>query len=169
MAVLAELRSYTEADDRRSSGRRTLRLELATSVNASGSHVLVHNISERGLLLESATALEPGDVLVVDLLEAGATPAEVVWVRDGFAGCEFPNPISKAAISAGLLKSAPADLPYTIPFTQPKAIPEPPYHPTLEVEDGPWMRAMMFVCLVLAAVAAMLFIAALLTAPFAVS
>ena len=39
------------------------------------------------------------------LPEAGAVPAKVVWSREPFYGCEFAQPVARAAVSAALLKS----------------------------------------------------------------
>jgi hypothetical protein len=89
-------------DDRRSENRRRVHLESA--LTESGDEVLIHDISETGLLLETASLLEPFETLHFDLPEAGATEAVVVWNSGHYFGCEFTRPLSKAAISAAMLR-----------------------------------------------------------------
>lgn len=165
MALHAELISYSDPEERRSSGRRTLRLQLPAVAETGASPALVYNLSERGLLLETAAELQPGDLLVVDLPEAGATPAEVIWAREGFAGCKFARPLSAAAVSAALLR----------------ADPEPPRHEDIEFRaqdeewtepsgsiESPWLNVLVMTALAVGLLVATLFIVALLSFPFSV-
>ena len=102
MAVAARLETFS-ADERRSTTRRRLRLESALA--ASGDEVLIHDISTTGVLLETKAELEPFESLRFDLPEIGATQAVVVWNSGDYFGCEFTQPIQKAAISAALLRA----------------------------------------------------------------
>ena len=87
--------------------RRTLQLE-AHGLTPSGdpAHVLIHNVSATGLLIETHTALEAGQQLVIDLPQAGATLATVMWESGHLFGCQFETPISSAVLSAAQLRGA---------------------------------------------------------------
>jgi len=76
--------------------------------HASGSDVpvVIHNISETGLLIECEAALSIRDRIDIDLPQAGVVPATLVWVSDRMFGCQFDAPISSAALSAAQLRSA---------------------------------------------------------------
>ena len=117
MALLAELYHDPRAGEQRGAARRSLRLEVEGSSVVGLSRAIVRNLSETGLLLESETALAVGEELLVELPQAGTVPARVVWARKPFFGCEFVRPVSRAAVSAALLKS-PLDEP-TVTLTSP--------------------------------------------------
>lgn len=104
-AILEQDRSA----DRRSLSRR--KLNLATSLEASGQHVSIHDISSTGMLIETAAELAPDDDFEIDLPQSGATRALVVWNSGPFFGCEFIEPLSRASISAALLRSLPPGAP----------------------------------------------------------
>ena len=167
MPLVAQIRTYQDTHDERTASRRLLRLHVPVFASGDDLQALVHNISERGLLLECSMLLQEGDLLVVDLPETGATTAEVVWARDGFAGCEFEEPVTKAAISAGLLKSPPQEPPYTIAPSQPWGVSHDlPYEVSPQPRDAPWIGALTLASLLLATLSAALFVTALLTFPF---
>ena len=105
MAVAARLETLAE-DERRSQKRR--RLHLGAALAASGEDVMIHDISATGVLLETNAELEAFESLQFDLPETGAAQAVVIWNSGRYFGCEFTTPISKAAISAALLR-APAE------------------------------------------------------------
>lgn len=86
--------------------RRTLLLEArGETARGTPAEVVIHNISASGLLLETATALGEGEHLDIELPEAGATRAEVVWASGMLYGCAFAEPIGQAALSAAQLRS----------------------------------------------------------------
>jgi hypothetical protein len=105
MALLAEIYLDPRTTDQRGAVRRALRLEIAHDLAEVQSRAIVCNLSETGLLLQSSTALGVGEELTVHLPQAGAVPARVVWTRAPFYGCEFAQPVSRAAVSAALLRS----------------------------------------------------------------
>ena len=124
MPLLAEFRTDPAPRDRRRGSRRTLRLEVADAPGTASGRAIVRNLSETGLLLETAEPLQNGDTLSVELPEAGAVVARVVWCRAPYFGCEFAAPVSRGSISAALLKSpvdepvpmlAPADTMWRLP------------------------------------------------------
>ncbi|MFZ5743000.1 MAG: helix-turn-helix domain-containing protein [Pseudomonadota bacterium] len=84
--------------------RRNLRLEVTGELNGSRANVTVHNISESGLLVETAQPLAVGEWFNLTLPEAGAVEAEVIWVSGALHGCRFAAPISRAALSASQLR-----------------------------------------------------------------
>ena len=108
MTIEARLQQDQSADRRNLSRRR---LSLASSLEASGHHVSIHDISATGMLIETAAELAPDDDFEIDLPESGATRALVVWNSGPFFGCEFIEPLSRATISAALLRSLPASAP----------------------------------------------------------
>lgn len=92
--------------DRRNGSRRSLRL-IAQGAQVAGQpvDVLIHNISETGLLIESDTALAANDRIEIDLPHCGPTAAAIVWASGRLFGCQFDAPISSASLSAAQLKS----------------------------------------------------------------
>ena len=55
--------------------------------------VVVHDLSEDGLLVESPIPLAQGEILEVVIPEAGIVQAEVAWSSSGrFFGCRFKEP-----------------------------------------------------------------------------
>lgn len=110
MSLRAQLEVGAEAGERRSSPRRKLRLEAeGASASATQTQVIIHDLSEDGLLLESPVELEQGEAIEVILPEAGSAQATVAWSSGRYFGCRFHKPISTAAVSAALLRSpAPA-------------------------------------------------------------
>ncbi|WP_395393817.1 helix-turn-helix domain-containing protein [Novosphingobium sp. BL-8A] len=93
--------------DRMRAPRRKLMLETQGS-SAAGTEmpVLVHNFSETGLLLESTATLSIDETIELDLPEAGATPARVIWASGNLYGCAFDRVLPRSALSAAQLRSA---------------------------------------------------------------
>lgn len=163
--LLAEIHTEALASDARRAPRRTLRLQVAVATEA-GADALIHNLSETGLLLETTTDFARGDALDVELPHVGATSAIVAWSRGGFVGCEFVTPVSKAVVSAALLK-APVELP-----DLPAAAARPRLWSDL---DDEWAEAdaaeasqpVLIISLTMALLMTLVFLIALLTFPFA--
>ena len=101
----AEIHSDAPVLDQRSAARRILKLEVSGKSPTAAAAAIIHNLSEEGLLLETSVDLQVGEALQVELPHAGSTRALVVWNRGRFIGCEFFSPISKASVSAALLRS----------------------------------------------------------------
>jgi PilZ domain len=119
MAVAARLETLA-TDERRSQKRRRLHLEAALAT--SDDEALIHDISATGVLLETDAELEPFESLQFDLPEIGATQAVVIWSSGRYFGCEFTTPISKAAISAALLRAAAAGPVGPSPAAEPEVL-----------------------------------------------
>jgi transcriptional regulator with XRE-family HTH domain len=107
MAIAAHFEEAEAAAGRPREPRRQLQLE-ARGALASGdaSSVVIHDISATGLLIESPVVLAIDERIGVELPHAGATWAKVVWLSGKLFGCQFETPISAAALSAALLRSA---------------------------------------------------------------
>lgn len=106
VSLRAQLDVGPEAGERRSSSRRKLRLDAeGASASALQTQVIIHDLSEDGLLVESPIGLEQGETIEVVIPEAGTAQAKVAWSSARFFGCRFSNPISTAAVSAALLRS----------------------------------------------------------------
>jgi len=92
--------------DRIRAPRRKLMFETqGSSAGGRDMPVLVHNFSESGLLLESASLLAIDETIELDLPEAGLTPARVVWSSGNLYGCAFDRMLPRAALSAAQLRS----------------------------------------------------------------
>lgn len=104
----AERDGRYRAAERRQKSRRKLRLGVPTYLDPQTVRAVIHDLSEVGLMLETNANLSVGDSFEVELPEAGLVGVEVAWCIEGRFGCRFERPVSKAAISASLLRS-PAD------------------------------------------------------------
>lgn len=107
MVISAYFESAAKPSASTRAKRRKLMLEVR-GAHASGSDVpvVIHNISETGLLIECEAALSIRDRIDIDLPHAGVVPATLVWVSGRMFGCQFDAPISPAVLSAAQLRSA---------------------------------------------------------------
>lgn len=92
-----------DSPSRRLAARR--KLHLGTTLAPSGENVVVHNISQTGLLIETDAELATSQQFEVELPDVGATVATVIWNSDNLFGCQFRTPIPTSAMSAALLRS----------------------------------------------------------------
>lgn len=107
MAISGYFLPAAPGGDARGSARRKLSLPAGGTQNGeTGIRVLIHNISETGLLLESDAALSVGDRIEIDLPHGGDSWASVVWISEHLIGCRFDTPVSQAVLSAAQLRSA---------------------------------------------------------------
>ncbi len=81
-------------------------------LNRVGEPHRVTNISETGLCIVQAGALDVGSVVVVTIGQVEQVPADIVWVRAGLAGLKFHTPIDVARArlrrAAGQAAAAPS-------------------------------------------------------------
>lgn len=84
-----------------------LRLELEPQGSA-GSRVVIHDLSEQGMLLETDARLVDGETVDLVIPGAGSAEAAVIWNSGRYFGCRFENPLTSAAVSAALLRSPPS-------------------------------------------------------------
>jgi len=94
--------------DRRSDVRWHVELIVSAGPAHDRSRVVVRNLSETGLLLQTNAGLEVGETILVDLPGARSIKARVRWHRESCFGCAFDTPLPSSIISAALLK-APVD------------------------------------------------------------
>jgi transcriptional regulator with XRE-family HTH domain len=107
MVIHAHLEDSAEPAGKNREPRRTLQLETrGVTTLGDAAHVLIHNVSATGLLLETQVALEAGQQLTIDLPQAGATQAIVMWQSGHLFGCQFEAPITTAVLSAAQLRGA---------------------------------------------------------------
>lgn len=165
-ALLAEILTDAPVLDERSAARRTLRLQVSASTSAASTSAVIHNLSENGLQLETAIALQVGEALHVDLPHAGTTTALVVWKRGKLVGCEFTSPVSKATVSAALLL-APAQT-ITPPAVRPANKLDSEFEEQLWQTGQPSSRVVVTLSLLLMILVTATFIVALATFPFSV-
>lgn len=113
MAWAAELRiddsttqgGEAQSPEERDAARQKLYLGARASTGAQAAEVLIHNVSSTGMLLETSIELGKGGDIDVDIPEVGTVQASIVWSSETFYGCQFERPLSRAAISAALLRS----------------------------------------------------------------
>jgi hypothetical protein len=169
LPLIARLTTDTRTSDNRNAVRRSLRLEVRAFSRIEPRSALIRNLSERGLLIETATDLAIGETIHVDLPEAGTSEARIVWRKGSFFGCEFLTPVSRAAVSAALLL-APLE---RAPTTELPALPENSVfardRAQMDYEPQPYSAGadtVLMISLIVALFMAALFIYALLTFPF---
>lgn len=108
IALVAEFLDRPDGQERRGRERRKLTFESVLSGSRPPSKVVVLDLSEAGLMLHAEERLAIGETFEVLLPEAGVVEAEVVWKRSTLYGCKFLSPVSRAMISAVLLKAGQA-------------------------------------------------------------
>jgi transcriptional regulator with XRE-family HTH domain len=98
----------TDADDGtpRAERRRLLLETQGALATGAATQVIVHNVSESGVLLETQVDLEIGESIELDLPEAPRARARIIWASGRLYGCAFEGAIPAATLSATQLRSA---------------------------------------------------------------
>lgn len=160
--LLAQLRTDQASADQRSAPRRRLKLVAGSQGLDAARPVLIHNLSESGLLIETSAPLKVGEVIDVEFAETGATAARIVRAEGDHYGCRFVSPISRGAVSAALLRS-PIDRlpapPSEVPKTADNVREDLPIELGAEISLAE--RVLLYAVLILAAVAVATFIHAI--------
>lgn len=104
VALLAEFEIAVDLDHRRKP-RRKLKLVTEARNGDSALTATIEDLSRTGMLVHSAIEMSEGDTIDVELPQAGAVTARIVWTRGSFAGCEFVGMLPQSAVSASLLLS----------------------------------------------------------------
>jgi transcriptional regulator with XRE-family HTH domain len=121
MAIPAHIKQPARGHDQRAGERRPLQLEISGLLaDGQEANVIVHNMSVSGLLLETGIALATGDRLTLDLPQAGAIEAAVMWRSERLYGCAFATPLGAGALAAAQLQGLPvseAGTPASAPAT----------------------------------------------------
>jgi hypothetical protein len=151
--LAAEILTEQVTGDGRTAVRRNLRLGVQTNAAGEVAMALIINISDTGLLIETAVPLAVGDLLHLDLPEASASTAKVVWRVNLRAGCEFVDCIPKAALSAALLASS-------APPVGGQAIRGPDHPATYDDESEASMSAVLIILCTVTFLAFLVFLAA---------
>ena len=107
MTLVAHLEPGKGKSERRSSQRRKLRLEARPKARIE-DRVVIHDLSEQGMLLESDAPLAVGEKLELVIPEAGSAKAAIIWSSGRYFGCRFDKSLASAAVSAALLRSPPS-------------------------------------------------------------
>ncbi|MBL0916233.1 MAG: helix-turn-helix domain-containing protein [Sphingopyxis sp.] len=94
------------ASKRRSARRNAPLLVRGTTRSGDAIELLIHNISESGILVESEAPLAIDERIEIELPHAGPVQARMVWKSGELFGCQFDAPISPATLSAAQLQSA---------------------------------------------------------------
>ncbi len=99
-----EIQRFSRVDPR-SDERRALFFETSGALPGGlEANVIIHNISAAGLLLETELDLAAGERLTLDLAQAGAVDAIIVWQSRTLFGCAFETALSEAALAAARLQ-----------------------------------------------------------------
>lgn len=107
MPISAHFQEIESSKGQSRAKRRRLLLETHGALESGvQALVLVHNVSETGLLLETQDELEIEDTIDLELPEVGVARARVVWASGRLYGCEFDAALSSAVLSAAQLRSA---------------------------------------------------------------
>lgn len=107
MVIHAHLEEPTGPGGKSREPRRTLQLETqGVTTLGDAAHVLIHNVSTTGLLLETQVPLSAGLQLMIELPQAGPMLATVMWQSGHLFGCQFDAPITSAVLSAAQLRGA---------------------------------------------------------------
>ena len=93
--------------DARGSARYIVHFTTSVTGAPDDARTIVHDLSETGLRLENLNGIDLGETLIVDLPYVGQVEARIVRSDSNINGAEFLTPISKAAVSAALLRSRP--------------------------------------------------------------
>jgi transcriptional regulator with XRE-family HTH domain len=108
MAVKAQINQPSSDGGEREIRRLSLRLETNSLLpEGRQGNVTIHNLSSAGLLIETDVELADGEILSIELPEAGAVEARVAWSSGRLHGCAFVETLGKGAIAAALLQGLP--------------------------------------------------------------
>lgn len=107
MAIGAQFEDFDSDAVKPRAHRRRLLLKTAGALESGArASVLIHDLSETGLLMESATELEITETIDLELPEAGAVKARVVWASGPLYGCSFERPLTSFELGAAQLRGA---------------------------------------------------------------
>lgn len=90
-----EFQADAEAEEDRRADHRFRTVYRTAKVGCAGDYALwrVRNISDRGIMLETDRAVDPGERLEIALSETMLVEARVVWAANGRCGAVFREPI----------------------------------------------------------------------------
>ncbi len=161
---LAKITIDPGTGERRYAPRRTLSLGTLASTDPESWRVVIHDLSETGLRIQTGMLLDVGDEIEVELPEAETAVARVVWSDDSTYGCEFLTPITRGAVSASLLLSPGISIMPDPPVTNAEILERLEERQQHQTSDTAAMISMFALLIVIA-----IFIYALLELPFSIS
>ncbi len=91
--------------EKRYAPRKPVALTLRAWIAGAEREITVRDLSHTGFLVETTPPLTLNQTIALELPHEGRKDAKVVWAGDSLAGCTFEGTISKASVSAALLKS----------------------------------------------------------------
>ena len=97
------LASILVADDR-TSGRYRLLLE-AERETADGTSVILHDLSQSGLLFEAEPGIQSDAEIMLHIPGIGPIAARTVWTNGSFYGAQFATPLTPDRLKAALAQS----------------------------------------------------------------
>lgn len=104
--------AFSPVTSDRRMGKMRRKLRLSIELQASDGRILkvsIRNIADQGVLIEADdTVMAIGDMIEVDLPEAGTIMGEVIWAAPPYFGCRLDSQLSAAQLAAALLKAEPA-------------------------------------------------------------
>ena len=105
MPLLPRKAKIETSIDNRKRQRHKLFLEVEGGEHGTASDaVLVHDILDTGLLIETTSELGVGEIIEVNLPNAGVLmEAEIMWAAGQIYGCKFTRERTQAAMGAELL------------------------------------------------------------------
>jgi methyl-accepting chemotaxis protein len=85
-----------DVKDRRLAVRKASTQGVLISAAGAATKTKLVDISDTGARVVASPDLREGDRLELEFEDRARIPAQVVWLRDGFAGLQFPAPIAAA-------------------------------------------------------------------------
>lgn len=90
--------------DNRTSGRYRLLLE-AERETADGTSVILHDLSQSGLLFEAEPGIQSDAEIMLHIPGIGPIAARTVWTNGSFYGAQFATPLTPDRLKAALAQS----------------------------------------------------------------
>jgi hypothetical protein len=120
VALLAEFEPTDQGPHAAREPRRRLRLLASARGVDEELLVMVMNLSRTGMLIDAYVPLSVGELLDIELPEAGVVTAHIVWTSGTLSGCEFRHVLPRAAVIAAQLLA-----PHRLPARAEVSIVEP--------------------------------------------
>jgi hypothetical protein len=93
MSLLAQIEQRSRVSNTRYASRRKLSLVAKGSTAAHEcAPVVIHDLSQTGVLIETKAKISPGERLEIEIQEADVAAATVIWTSGRFFGCQFEQP-----------------------------------------------------------------------------
>lgn len=107
MPIAAHFETTAHGGEQVRAERRRLLLEAGGALpSGERAEVTIHNLSETGLLLETAGDLEIGEAIDLEIDDRGVSRAHVVWASGALYGCAFDEPLATSVLTAAQLRGA---------------------------------------------------------------